>query len=309
MKYLVIGGAGFQGRVLVESLLKNGGDVRVFDKAVLSPKFVGEEFGRLEYIFGDFNSFETLDLLVQGVDVIFHLISTTLPKTSNEDPVMDVMTNVVPTIHLLECARKAGVRKIIYFSSGGTVYGTPKIVPTPEDHPTKPLCSYGIHKIAIEHYLHLYFTLYGLDYAVMRISNPYGKYQSAGRGQGVVSVFLHKITRNETIEIWGDGSVVRDYIHVDDVIDAAIKLVNHQGENKVFNIGSGKGLTLSELISDMETIIGSKAKITYLPGRGLDVPENVLDIRRAFEDFGWRPQVSIRDGISKLIKDLKNKEN
>ena len=113
MKYLVLGGAGFQGRHLVEHLLKNGGDVRVFDRAVPGPEFDGEKYGRVEYISGDFNYVDTLDMLVQDLDVIFHLICTTLPKTSNDDPVNDVMTNIAPTIHLLDFARKAGVRKII----------------------------------------------------------------------------------------------------------------------------------------------------------------------------------------------------
>jgi UDP-glucose 4-epimerase len=304
MKYLVLGGAGFQGRHLVEHLLKNGGDVRVFDRAFPFPEFVGEKYGRIEYISGDFNSVDTLDMLVKDTDVIFHLISTTLPKTSNDDPVNDVMTNIVPTIHFLESARKAGVRKIIYFSSGGTVYGIPKVVPIPEDHPTLPLCSYGIHKVAIEHYLHLYFTLYGLDYAVMRVSNPYGVYQSARRGQGVVSVFLHKLMKDEAIDIWGDGLVVRDYIHVDDVIGAALRLVDYQGEHKVFNIGSGRGLTLNNLITDMESILGRKAKINYLSGRAMDVTINVLDISQAFRELGWQPRVLFRVGVSQVVKAL-----
>jgi len=178
------------------------------------------------------------------------------------------------------------------------------MVPTPEDHPTKPLFSYGIHKVAIEHYLHLYFTLYGLDYVVMRVSNPYGIYQSVCKGQGAVSVFLHNLIRDEAIDIWGDGLVVRDYIHVEDVIDAALRLVEYQGEHKVFNIGSVRGFTLNELIIDMESLLGRKAKVNYLPGRVLDVPENVVDISQAFREFGWQPRVSFRDGIRQLVRNL-----
>jgi len=156
--------------------------------------------------------------------------------------------------------------------------------------------------------LHLYFTLYGLDYAVMRVSNPYGTYQRADRGQGVVSVFLHKLIKDEAIDIWGNGLVVRDYIYIDDVIDAALRLVEYQGKNKVFNIGSGRGLTLNELIADMESLLGRKAKANYLPGRVFDVPENVLDISQAFREFGWQPRVSFREGIGQLIRDLQEKK-
>ncbi len=304
MKYLILGGAGFQGRHLVERLIGNGRDVRVFDKNATCPEFDSVSSKRVEYISGNFSSADMVKHLVKGVDVIFHLISTTLPKTSNDDPVNDVMSNIVPTIQLLESARKAGVRKIIYFSSGGTVYGVPKMIPTPEDHPTLPLCSYGIHKVAVENYLHLYYTLYGLDYAVMRISNPYGTYQGTDRGQGAVSVFLHKLMLDEPIDIWGDGSVVRDYLHVDDVINAALKLIEYQGPQKIFNIGSGKGLSLNALIAEMASLVGREARVNYLPARALDIPVSVLDISRASRELDWQLRVSFREGIGQLVRSL-----
>lgn len=302
MKYLVLGGAGFQGRHLVERLVSNGGSVRIFDKNDSCPEFGDVSSKHVEYVSGNFSSADTVEQLVKGVDVIFHLICTTLPKTSNDDPVNDVMSNIVPTIQLLESARKEGVRKIIYFSSGGTVYGVPKTIPTPEDYPTLPICSYGIHKVAVENYLHLYYTLYGLDYAVMRISNPYGTYQGTGRGQGAVPVFLNKLMLDEPIDIWGDGSVVRDYIQVDDVVEAALKLVEYQGSQKIFNIGSGKGLSLNTLIAEMASLVGREARVNYLPARALDVPASVLDISRAFREFAWQPRVCFREGINQLVR-------
>lgn len=304
MKYLVLGGAGFQGRHLVERLVRKGENVRVFDKSATCPQFGGVSSKHVEYISGNFSSVDTVEQILKGVDVIFHLISTTLPKTSNDDPVNDVMSNIVPTIQFLESARKAGVRKVIFFSSGGTVYGVPKTIPTPEGHPTLPLCSYGIHKVAIENYLHLYFTLYGLDYAVMRVSNPYGTYQGTSRGQGAVPIFLHKLMQNEPIDIWGDGSVVRDYIHVNDVIKAAIKLIEYQGSQKIFNIGSGKGFSLNALIAEMASLIGREARVNYLPARALDVPASVLDISLASRELDWQPRVSFREGIGQLVRSL-----
>jgi UDP-glucose 4-epimerase len=306
MKYLVLGGAGFMGRHLVERLVQNGEEVRVFDKSLISPEFETISANSIEYISGNFSSIENIEKLVKGVDIIFHLISTTLPKSSNDDPVNDVATNVIPTLHLLDAARKQGIKKIIYFSSGGTVYGVPKITPTPEDHSTLPLCSYGIHKVAIENYLHLYFTQYGLSYSVMRVSNPYGGYQRTNTGQGVIPVFLQKFMSNESIDIWGDGSVVRDYIHVSDVIDAAIKLVEYKGSHKVFNIGNGQGHSLNDLIIEMASLSGHKAQVNYLPARSLDVPVSVLDISRANQELNWNPKISLSEGIGKLLKSYSN---
>lgn len=302
MNYLVLGGGGFQGRHLCQRLVARGDHVRVFDKANHDVALSGSDLQGVEWITDNFENASAIERALQGVDVIFHTISTTLPKTSNDNPVHDVMTNIVPTIRLLELARQHGVKKIIYFSSGGTVYGIPNTIPIDEDHPTLPLCSYGIHKRTVEQYLHLYQVLYGLDYAVMRISNPYGPNQGLGRGQGAVAVFLDKLMRGEPVEIWGDGSVVRDYIHVDDVVEAALSLVEYQGQQKVFNIGSGQGKSLTTLIAEISDVLGCRPDVTYLPARPLDVPVNVLDISRADRELGWRPRMEFRDGLEQLVR-------
>lgn len=306
MNYLVLGGGGFQGRHLCRRLVSKGDRVRVFNKASHNAMLSVDRLTGVEWITGDFEDASAVESALQGVDVIFHLISTTLPKTSNENPVHDVMTNIVPTIRLLEMARQHGVKKVIYFSSGGTVYGTPNTIPITEDHPTLPICSYGIHKCTIEQYLHLYQVLYGLDYAVMRISNPYGPNQGLGRGQGVVAVFLDKLIRGESIEIWGDGSVVRDYVYVGDVIEAALSLVEYQGPHKVFNIGSGQGKSLITLITEIADLLECEPDVTYLPARSLDVPANVLDISRANRELCWRPRMEFRDGLEQLINVIRS---
>lgn len=304
MKYLILGGGGFQGRHLAERLIAEGEQVRIFDRNPFWTDSSSQVNEFVEWISGDFISSKDIERAVDGVSVIFHLVSTTLPKTSNDDPINDVMTNVIPTIKLLEAALRIGVKKIIFFSSGGTVYGIPKLIPTPENHQTMPLCSYGIHKVAIENYLHMFYELYGLDYAVMRLSNPYGSYQKPGRAQGVIPVFLQKMMNDEVIEIWGDGTVVRDYIHVDDVVEAAVKLVEYQGLQKIFNIGSGIGLSLNEVISEIEDLVEKNAKINYLQGRPLDVPINVLDIKLASNELGWYPKIYFRDGLNQLIRNF-----
>lgn len=303
MNYLVLGGDGFQGYHLCRRLLENGNTVRVFDRTSFNKdKLAGVGKG-LDWIEGDFGDHQLVEQAVSDVDVIFHLICTTLPKTSNDDPAYDVMSNVVPTLRLLEKTRTAGVKKIIFFSSGGTVYGVPETLPIAEHHPTRPICAYGIHKLAIEKYLHLYHVLHGVDYAIARIANPYGVHQSVERGQGAVAVFLHKMLAGEPIEVWGDGSVVRDYIHVDDVVEAAIRLLTYRGAHKIFNVGSGRGLSINEIIAIIADTIRREPIVRYQPGRTMDVPVNVLDIRRAERELGWHPNISFEEGIRMCVSD------
>jgi len=302
MHYLILGGSGFQGKNLLNRLVKNGDQVRVFDKNILKSNTYGIKAGQVEYVQGDFNSEDQIQKVVKGIDVIFHLISTTLPKSSNENMVFDVKSNIIPTLQLLEAAYKVGVKKIIYYSSGGTVYGLKNTVPTPEDSVTQPICSYGIHKVTIENYLHLYYKIFGLDYSVMRISNPYGTYQKIGTGQGLVPVILNKVLQGEMIDIWGDGSIVRDYIYNDDVVEAAFKLLSYQGDQKIFNIGSGVGLSINELIANIAKRVNRNPKINYLPSRAIDIPVSVLDIARARVELKWEPKVTLDEGISRMIQ-------
>jgi UDP-glucose 4-epimerase len=177
----------------------------------------------VEWIEGDLVNQEDLEAAIQGCDIIYHLVSTTLPKSSNDNPAYDIETNVIGTLHLLDLARKKMGKKVIFISSGGTVYGVPGEVPIKESYPTNPLCSYGIVKLTIEKYLALYHQLYGLDYCVIRPSNPFGERQRVTGAQGAVAVFLHKALRDEPIEIWGDGTVVRDFIYVGDLTAALVK--------------------------------------------------------------------------------------
>ncbi len=301
MKYLILGGGGFLGSHLSDALLAQGHSVRIFDRPNLRRyrEFLASE--AVEWLEGDFDNKDDLAQAVPGCDVIFHLISTTLPKSSNDNPVYDVQTNVIGTLHLLELARRESVRKLVFVSSGGTVYGVPKQVPIKESHPTDPVCSYGITKLAIEKYLGLYHSLHGLDYCVLRVANPYGERQRVNATQGAVTVFLHKALRNETIEIWGDGSVVRDYIYVGDFVDAALKACSCQGDQRVFNIGAGKGKSLNDVLAAVESLLGAEVQRRYVSSRSFDVPTNVLDISLAKEALHWHPTIPFREGLSRTM--------
>jgi len=288
------------GSHLVDALLHAGYLVRCFDRPHVAP--LGDSHltnPNFELYEGDLVSEADVVEALEGCDICYHFVSTTLPKSSNADPVFDVETNLLGTVRLLTHAVKAGVKKVIFVSSGGTVYGVPKQVPIPETHPTDPICSYGITKLAIEKYLGLFKQLHGLDYTVLRISNPYGERQRIQASQGAVSVFLGKALRGESIEIWGDGSVVRDYIYIADVVDAFIAALAPTGDEHVFNIGSGRGLSLNEVLDHIETVTGRTTVRHYTPSRTFDVPKNVLSVERAKQSLGWSPKISFEQGLRK----------
>jgi UDP-glucose 4-epimerase len=299
MKIVVLGGGGFVGSHLSEKLMEMGHAVNVFDQ----PKTRYLEYLQrkgAEIFTGDFLNSADVSHAMKDCDIVFHLISTTVPKTSNDDPSYDVETNVLGTLRMLDEARKVHVKKVVFASSGGTVYGIPQEIPIKEKHPNDPISSYGITKLTIEKYLHLYWTLYGLDYCVLRISNAYGERQPVTDSQGVVSAFLDKVVKHEKLVVWGDGSVIRDYIHVNDIVTALIKAALYEGDHKVFNVGGGKGFSISEVISIMSKVVGESLQPEYNPGRLFDVPVNILDISRAKLHLNWEPNVDLVDGIFRV---------
>lgn len=300
-KCLVVGGGGFLGRHLVEHLLDVGCYVRVYDRLPHYPQLKNIANASVEYVQGDFCTEANFLEVVKNVDVIFHLISTSLPTDSNLDPVNDAVKNIIPTLRLLEAARLEAIDKVIFFSSGGTVYGQTTVSPIPESHPTNPLCAYGAHKVATELYLGLYHRLYNLDYRVMRIANPFGTYQATNHLQGVIPIFMQKIMGGEVIEIWGDGTIIRDYISADDVMRAGVYLMDYNGDEKVFNVGVGRGLSLSDLVVLLQKIVGKKARIRYLPARSADVKSNVLDTSKMQTETGWKPSLSTEEGMRRLF--------
>ena len=302
MKCLILGGGGFLGSHLCEALLVQGYAVRIFDRPNLLRFKPFPYTDAVEWVEGDFINREHVAQAVCGCDIIFHLISTTLPRSSNENPAYDVETNVIGTLHLLEAAQKNKIKKTIFVSSGGTVYGIPQEIPIRESHPTEPICSYGIVKLTIEKYLNLFHLLHGMEYCVLRLANPFGERQRVAAAQGAVAVFLHKALRNETIEIWGDGSVIRDYFHVSDAVSAMTKALTYQGSSGVFNIGSGVGQSLNEILAAIEIQLGAPVKRSYLAPRAFDVPVSILDISKAAKLLSWTPQISFTEGLARTAK-------
>ena len=256
----------------------------------------------MEYIYEDSGNRGVVNEILRDIDIVFHLVSTTTPKTSNDDTAFDVQSNVLNTLYLLDQCVQHKIKRFIFISSGGKVYGPPDVLPIPEDHTLDPISSYGITKLTIEKYLNLYHRLYDLNYTIIRPSNPYGERQNPGGIQGAISVFLGKIFKNETIEIWGDGKVVRDFIYVKDLVDGIIAATKIKTQNRIYNIGSGEGHSLNAIVEIMQNIINKQIMVVFKQARVFDVPAIYLDISRAKQDLGWKPKISIEIGITRTWK-------
>lgn len=301
----VIGASGFIGSHLVDSLLFNRCNVLALSRGVpgmISKAAISNKNFRMKSV--NMADFVEMQSCLENVDILYHLVSTTNPKTSNLSPQLDVQTNLVGSLNILELCRLQNIKKLVFLSSGGTVYGIPDVVPICENHPTNPLCSYGVTKLAIEKYIFMYRSLYGLDASVLRLANPYGVRQRVEASQGVIPVFLNRALNFKPLEIWGDGSAIRDFVYISDVINAILLSSFHSSPEHIFNIGSGRGLSINDLVGLIEAEVGYKVNTNYHDSRGFDVPSNVLAIDRAKKYLNWEPYISIKEGIAFLSRYL-----
>jgi len=304
--HLILGGSGFLGRHVAARLAHRGETVIIGDRtpfptlsSPLPPKQLS--FVQLDLIAADW------DALVASCDIVHHYVWSTIPQTANESPIADLDMNVRSTLALLDALRRRGGKRLIFASSGGTVYGRPKRIPVPEDHPLNPITAYGVSKVAVEKYLGFYNEYYGLDCRIARMSNPFGAGQDS-RNLGAVTNFLGRALNGEKLMVWGDGEIIRDYIHVSDVTNGLIAVatasLNQFTETPVFNIASGKGLSLKQIICMIETKLGRSLDVQYVAGRAFDVPINVLDVARAKEILSWQPCLSFEQGLELAATDL-----
>lgn len=294
MRALVLGGGGFLGSHLVDALITEGHDVRVLDRAAEQHRTTPDA---VDYRLGDLADPAVLAEALQDVHTVYHLASTTVPSTSNLDPAADITTNLIPGVHLFEQLVRLDVRRIVFLSSGGTVYGNPRRVPVSVEHPVSPRCSYGVVKLALEHYLGMFQELYGLSPTILRASNPYGPRQGHLGVQGAIATFLDRLITGEPIRIWGDGHVVRDYLYVTDLARLCV-LAGESAMEGTYNAGSGIGSSLNGLLETVEEVTGKHAEVHFGASRSLDVDRIVLDISATESAFQWRPEVDLREGIA-----------
>ncbi len=301
-KCLVLGGNGFIGSHLAEGLVQNGYDVTIFDSFKHGEENLDAIIDKVEIVKGDFLNESDVCNSLKDVDLVFHYISTTTPATAVEDPVFDIRSNLISSVKLFQNAEKNNVKKIIYASSGGTIYGNTGNIPVSENAPLNPVNPYSISKLAIENYLHYFKSLYGIDYQILRYSNPYGERQNPNGKQGVIPAFLNNIKNGKPPLIYGDGTMVRDYIYIKDAIDATIALLEKRTNQNIFNIGSGKGTSLNELIEIMSGIFGYEIVPEHVEPPINYTRKIILDISRIREEIDWIPATDITEGLEKTIR-------
>lgn len=303
--HLILGGCGFIGRHVAVLLARSGHEVVLADRLEPQFSFPSDAASRISWRRLEFASADW-DALVTEAAVVHHYVWTSLPASANNNPFGDLSANVGGTLALLEAMRRRGGGRIVFPSSGGTVYGKLESIPVAEEHALKPITAYGAGKATTEIYLGLYRRLHGLDCRVARISNPYGAGQNVTRGQGAVTTFLHCALNHLPIVIWGDGEVIRDYIHITDVAAAmvALAVIPSLGDFYTFNIGSGSGVSLNDVITEIEKYLNRGLDVRREPGRSIDVPVSVLDVSRAHSVLGWAPRLDLKDGIIRTMDDL-----
>lgn len=298
LNILVIGGTGFLGSNLVQALDMEGHNVRVLSRGKLRQT---ENYKNVDYVLGDINNNRALDTSMNGIDYVFHLASTTNPKSSENDLLFDVSTNLSITINILRKCVKNNIKKLIFCSSGGTVYGNQSKMPISENILCQPISSYGLVKYNIEMYIKYFNYKYNLDYEILRLSNPYGIRQFPNGSQGVIPTFIENILNDREIKVFGNGSSIRDYIYIDDFVALSLKLLSKHQKNNILNIGSGEGTSISQLIKKIELLIGKKANIKLCQERNFDVSQIYLNIDKVHDIYGWKPRITLDDGLKKTL--------
>ncbi|MGV0790444.1 GDP-mannose 4,6-dehydratase [Mycolicibacterium sp. XJ1819] len=306
MRTLVTGAAGFIGSTLVDRLLADGHSVVGLDDLSsgrsenLGP---AQRHRNFEFVKADIVDADLIGLVADTrPEVIFHLAAQISVRHSVDDPPFDAEVNVVGTVRLAEAARRAGVRKVVHTSSGGSIYGVPPSYPTDEDAPTDPTSPYAAGKIAGEIYLNTFRNLYGLDCSHIAPANVYGPRQDPHGEAGVVAIFAQALLAGRPTKIFGDGTDTRDYVYVDDLVDAFVKASGDVGGGQRFNVGTGVEISVRELHSAIAEAVGAPDEPEFHPPRLGDLRRSCLDNTRAQTLLGWRPTVSFDDGVARTVE-------
>jgi UDP-glucose 4-epimerase len=293
---LIIGGNGFIGSHLVDELAGRGESVTVFDRfRSAGPSFDAQNV-RVER--GDFFDADAVARVVAGHDTVLHFLSTTTPATAAEDPTLDLRTNIASTVDLLRTSADAGVGRFFYASTGGAIYGDQDVASFSETSPTLPRSPYGIGKLTVERYMDFFRAAHGLDSVSLRISNPYGPRQRAGRRQGLIPIALRNIAEGRPVVRYGDGGMTRDYLFVRDAVRMIADVVQGDPRETVYNIGSGAGLTVSDVLDTIHRVVDAEIEVAEEPVPPSFVERSVLDTTRFTSEFGVPDLTSIDDGIA-----------
>lgn len=311
MKILLMGAAGFIGTNLTIKLAKNAeNEITLVDrcKDFFNP-IINMNLKNIRIVESELTVDMDFDSILKSQEVVYHLVSTTVPTTSNQHISQELVSNVVFSANLFEACIRCGVKKVVFISSGGTVYGKEVDCPLKEKTATNPISSYGVQKVTIEKLLYLYRYMYGLDYRIIRLANPYGPYQRPNGVLGAVTTFTYKALKGDEITVYGDGSIVRDFIYIDDAIRAIMKIVEGENKHRTFNLGCGYGTSIKQVLETIEKALGISMNVSYIEGRKVDVPVNYLDISRYEKYYGALNPISLEEGIKKTADFMKHEYN
>ena len=307
MKILVTGGAGFIGSHLVEELLSNEHEILIFDNCLTGKKENLEITGNFTFINDDFGSENSLEVIEKfDPDICFHLAAQSSVVVSVENPALDFEHNILQPIKLIHVLLKSNCKKLVFTSSGGTIYGEPTVIPTAEeDYADEPESPYGVAKKRLNELIKIMLKNSSMKYSILNLSNVYGPRQDPHGEAGVVSIFANKYLKNEEPTIYGDGEQTRDYIYVKDVVSALIKASKIE-ENHFLNIGTGIETSVNDLANSMKIQFKSEINPIYKPPREGELNRSVLNNTKAKKELNWKPEYSLDDGMKQVFNWLRN---
>lgn len=300
MRVFIIGGTGYIGSNLSLYLQGKGFDVVRASRGPVSYSTTDRE-PMVQNVVVDLNRKDSYVEYLMSSDIIVYLAGTALPSDVDSES-QHISENLLPFVNLLKANATLSNLPVIFSSSGGTVYGTPISLPISEGHSTLPSSSYGVLKLTMENYLEYFSQSHALRYVSLRIANPYGGIGHTNSNQGLINVSMKRIFSHQPITIWGDGSVIRDYIYMDDLVSAFLAAINYKGKFKKFNIGTGTGYSVIEIVKEIEAATNIKPSVLYEMNHYFGVRSNILDISLAKNELFWSPEFSLSEGIKKAVR-------
>jgi len=297
----IYGANGFMGRHLLRRLAARGRPLRAVSRH-FDPLIRDCCPPTVDFVEADLRDPLAMAASLQGLTAVVQLVSTSSPASQNRHAVFDIEENVVPHVAFMQAAVDEGVRRYVFVSSGGTVYGPGSPTPTPEDAATNPICSHGLTKLTIEKYLQMHAAVAGLETVILRVANAYGPEQACRKGQGLIPAVLARVAQGMPVQVVGDGGAVRDYVFIDDVVDAFVAALDRpDAAGGVFNVGSGRGRTVIEVVEALEEALGARIDRVHLPTRPTDIDVSLLDIAAAAHGLGWRPRTEFAAGLGRTV--------